>query len=108
MELAPAKSIPAQSVPRTLPHAVPFFYGWVIVVMGALAMLATLPGRTHGLGLITERLLKDPSLELDRLSFGKLNFWATILGAAFCLPCGRLLDRFGVRLSLTFVTAALG
>lgn len=108
MELAPAESIPAQSGVRTFPQTVPFFYGWTIVAMGALAMLATLPGRTHGLGLITERLLNDPSLELDRLSFGKLNFWATILGAAFCLPCGKLLDRFGVRLSLTFVTTALG
>ncbi len=86
----------------------PVFYGWVIVVLSALAMLATLPGRTHGLGLITERLLNDPQLHLDRLLFGKLNFWATILGAAFCLPCGRLLDRYGTRLTLTLVTAALG
>ena len=26
----------------------PFYYGWVNVVMGALAMTATLPGRTLG------------------------------------------------------------
>jgi MFS family permease len=90
------------------PPALPFFYGWVIVVLSALAMLATLPGRTHGLGLITERLLNDPELQLDRLTFGKVNFWATMLGAAFCLPCGKLLDRFGIRLTLTAVTAALG
>jgi MFS family permease len=93
---------------RTVWQALPFFYGWVIVVMSALAMLATLPGRTHGLGLITERLLQDSGLQLERLQFGKLNFWATILGAAFCLPCGKILDRFGSRLTLTVVTAALG
>lgn len=88
--------------------AAPVFYGWVIVVMGALAMLGTLPGRTHGLGTITERLLLDPELHLDRLRFGEINFWATVLGAAFCLPCGRLLDRFGARLMLAAVALLLG
>ena len=34
-------------------------YGWVMVPVAALAMVATLPGRTHGLGMITERLLAD-------------------------------------------------
>src|SRR5262245_16632839 len=88
--------------------SLPFYYGWVIVVISALAMLATLPGRTHGLGMITERLLQDPGLDLDRVQFGEMNFWATILGAVFCLPCGKLLDRFGTRLTLTIVTFALG
>ena len=88
--------------------SLPFYYGWVIVVVGALAMLATLPGRTHGLGMITERLLEDPGLELDRLQFGEMNFWTTVLGAMFCLPCGKLLDRFGIRLTLTALTFALG
>jgi MFS family permease len=88
--------------------SLPFYYGWVIVVISALAMLATLPGRTHGLGMITERLLQDPRLDLDRVQFGEMNFWATILGAVFCLPCGKLLDRFGTRLTLTAVTFALG
>ncbi len=85
-----------------------FYYGWVIVVVAALAMVATMPGRTHGLGTVTERLLADPELNIDRVQFGELNFWATILGATFCLPCGKLLDRFGIRLALTFVTALLG
>jgi MFS family permease len=80
----------------------------VIVVVAALAMLATLPGRTHGLGMITERLLADRDLGLDRVQFADMNFWATILGAAFCLPCGKLLDRFGIRLTLTAVALLLG
>jgi MFS family permease len=86
----------------------PVFYGWVIVLMSALAMLATLPGRSHGLGTITERLINDPDLRLDRVLFGEINFWATMLGAAFCLPCGKMLDRFGTRITLTVVTLSLG
>ncbi|HET6881105.1 MAG TPA: MFS transporter [Pirellulales bacterium] len=83
-------------------------YAWVIVPVAALAMVATLPGRTHGLGMITERLLADPSLGIDRDMYGDMNAWATILGAAFCLPCGYLIDRFGLRLNLTVTVAALG
>ena len=59
--------------------------------LAALAMVATLPGRTHGLGLITEPLLAD--LGLDRVGYAAVNLWATLLGALFCVPCGWLLDR---------------
>ncbi|MGD9645405.1 MAG: MFS transporter [Pirellulales bacterium] len=89
-----------------LPRLVPFYYGWVIVVLAALAMMATLPGRTHGLGLVTEPLLAD--LHLDRVLFARLNLAGTLLGAAFCLPIGWSIDRFGVRVVLAAVTAALG
>src|SRR5882762_10487543 len=79
---------------------------WVHVGIAALAMVLTLPGRTHGLGLFTEPLLK--SLSLDRESYGFLNLSATLLGALFCLPCGYLLDRLGTRTVLLGCTAALG
>jgi len=95
------------ATPRRL-KAWPFFYGWVIVLMSALAMVATLPGRSHGLGTITVRLINDPELHLDVLLYGKVNFWATLLGALFCLPCGKILDRFGTRITLTLVSLALG
>jgi len=131
---------------RTAWQALPFFYGWVIVVMSALAMLATFPGRSHGLGTITERLVDDPDFLKDpdlfaglrtltgprllreaqrsqdatwqadlkefrkrmRDRFGGLNLWTTLLGALFCMPCGKLVDRFGARRNLTLVTASLG
>jgi MFS family permease len=82
-------------------------YGWVIVVVAAWAMVATLPGRTHGLGMITERLLADERFDLDRVSYSNLNWWATVLGACFCWPCGRLMDRFGLRLMLVVTVSAL-
>jgi MFS family permease len=62
-------------------------------------MLATLPGRTQGLGLITEPLLSD--LHIDRVSYATINLWATLLGAAFCFPAGYLIDRLGLRIVST-------
>ncbi len=82
------------------------YYGWVNVAIGALAMVGTLPGRTQGLGLVTEPLLAD--LRIDRVTYATLNLWATLIGALFCLPCGKLVDRWGSRVVLTGVSLALG
>lgn len=83
-------------------------YGWVMVAVAALAMVATLPGRTHGLGMITERLLADSTLNLTRTGYGKINLWATLFGSLFCLGVGSCIDRFGVRRTLAVVMFALG
>lgn len=80
--------------------------GWPVLVIAALAMVGTLPGRTQGLGLVTEPLLAD--LKLDRVAYASINLWATLIGALFCLPCGRLTDRYGARVVLTGVSLALG
>lgn len=91
--------------PPARPFALPFYYGWVHVFIAALAMVATLPGRTQGLGLITEPLLRD--LHIDRVHFARINLWATLIGALFSLGVGRLIDRFGSRIVLTVVAVAL-
>lgn len=68
---------------------------WTNVGLAALLMLATLPGRTQGLGLITEPMLRD--LGVDHLRYAEMNLWATLLGSAACLPAGWLIDRCGLR-----------
>jgi len=97
----PLKLKSVMRVPRSIGYA------GIIVLVAALAMVATLPGRTHGLGMITERLLADESLGLSRTNFSDMNLWATLLGGLFCLPCGWLIDRFGLRITLTVTVASL-
>ena len=70
--------------------------------MASAAMVGTLPGRTQGLGLITEPLLAD--LGLGRVRYAELNLWATILGAGGAIGIGQLIDRFGSRVVLTVVS----
>jgi MFS family permease len=82
------------------------YYGWAVVGVAALAMVGTLPGRTQGLGLITEPLLRD--LAVDRVRFAELNFVATLVGSLFCFGIGGLVDRHGSRIVLTLLAAALG
>src|SRR5436309_3428996 len=81
------------------------YYGWIVLLVAAAAMVGTLPGRTQGLGLITEPLLAD--LRISRVRFAELNFWATILGSVGAIGVGQAIDRHGSRAVLTFVTVAL-
>jgi len=83
-----------------------FYYGWVVLGVSALAMIGTLPGRTQGLGLITEPLLRD--LQINRVTFAQINLVATLVGALFCIGIGKLIDRAGSRSVLTVTALALG
>jgi MFS family permease len=101
-----ANVITEEQKPNSRLARLPFYYGWVMLGLAALAMVGTLPGRTQGLGLITESLLKD--LNLDRVTFAQMNLWATLLGALFCLGFGRLQDQLGSRVVLTTLALSLG
>lgn len=81
-------------------------YGWIVLFVAAAAMVGSLPGRTQGLGLVTEPLLAE--LRIDRVSYATLNFWATLLGSAGALGIGYAVDRRGSRIVLTSVLLSLG
>jgi MFS family permease len=83
-----------------------FYYGWVVLGVAALGMVGTLPGRTQGLGLITEPLLRD--LCVDRVRFAEINLIATLVGSVFCFGIGGIVDRLGTRTVLTSLALALG
>jgi MFS family permease len=77
-----------------------------MVWVAAAAMVGTLPGRTQGLGLITEPLIAD--LRIGRVNYAQLNLWATLIGALFAIGIGRFIDRLGSRFVLTVVAFLLG
>jgi MFS family permease len=77
-----------------------------VLLLAAAAMVGTLPGRTQGLGLVTEPLIAD--LGIGRVEYAQLNLWATLIGAVFAIGIGRFIDRLGTRVVLTIVALALG
>jgi len=93
----PVDSSPAVSSPHAASeHPTPAAPSpWGNVVLAAILMLATLPGRTQGLGLITEYLVRD--FHLDHVGIADISLWATLIGSAFCLPAGWIIDRCGLR-----------
>jgi sugar phosphate permease len=81
-------------------------YNWIRVIVAALMMVATFPGRTQGLGMVTESLLSD--FQMDRTLYASYNLWATLLGSLFCIPAGYWLDRSGCKTVLAFILTMLG
>ncbi len=77
-----------------------------MLLLAAAAMVGTLPGRTQGLGLVTEPLIAE--LQIGRVDYAQLNLWATLIGSLFAIGIGRFIDRLGARIVLTTVAAALG
>jgi MFS family permease len=72
---------------------------WLNLAIASAAMVATLPGRTFGLAMLTEPMLAE--LRIGHVSYGFMNLWATLIGATFALACGPLIDRLGARAVLT-------
>jgi MFS family permease len=81
-------------------------YGWLNIIVGALLMVATMPGRTQGMGLITKPLLRD--LGMGDVSYATINLAATLIGAALCFPAGYLMDRVGLRFVSVSLVIVLG
>jgi MFS family permease len=77
------------------PSTVPFYYGWVVVVVGSIGVLASVPGQTAGVSVFTDELTATTGLTRLQLSIAYLIGTGT---SGFLLPrAGRALDRYGSR-----------
>jgi MFS family permease len=77
------------------PSKVPFYYGWVVVVVGSIGVLASVPGQTAGVSVFTDELTATTGLTRLQLSIAYLIGTGS---SGFLLPrAGRALDRYGSR-----------
>lgn len=94
----------ASSEPTVAP-AETFFYGWVMLPVAMLMMIATSPGQTFGFSFFNSKFREAFSLTQTQLSATYLI--ATVL-ASLALPyIGGLTDRYGLRRSALAGVAAL-
>lgn len=72
-----------------------FYYGWVVLVVGSLGVLASVPGQTAGVSVFTDSLTQTTGLSRLELSIAYLIGTGT---SGFLLPRGgRAIDRYGSR-----------
>ena len=88
------------------PNKVPFFYGYVVLVIGSLGVLASIPGQTVGVSVFTDPV-KD-ALGLSRNQFSNAYMIGTLLSAFFVSKAGLLFDRYGARYVAFGATILLG
>lgn len=88
------------------PASFPFFYGWWILAIGTLGVLATFPGQTGGVSVFTDVLIEGMNLSRLQISIAYL-IGTTVSG--LLLPWGgHQFDRFGARLTAAASALFLG
>lgn len=93
------------SVPFS-PKKFPFFYGWLLVAVGALGVLMSFPGQTIGVSIFTDTLIEI--LNISRMQLSITYMFGTILSAMFLPYAGKLYDQLGARLMTPIASVALG
>lgn len=82
-----------------------FYYGWVILAVGTVGIIMSVPGQTMGVSVYTNHLLASLPIDRVQLSFAYL---LGTMSSAFLLPMvGRLLDRLGARVLGTAASVCL-
>ena len=83
-----------------------FFYGWIIVGIANIGIFSSGPGQSHTFSVFVKPISQD--LELSSASIASAYGLATLI-AAFLLPyMGKIIDRYGARVSLIIISIILG
>ncbi|MFB9057656.1 MFS transporter [Mariniflexile ostreae] len=88
------------------PKKSPIFYGYIILFVGSIGVLASVPGQTVGVSVFTDPV-KD-ALNLTRNQFSNAYMLGTLLSSFFVSKAGIWFDRYGARYVAFFATLLLG
>jgi len=73
----------------------PFYYGWIILLVGSLGVLASIPGQTMGVSVFTDYYIQN--LQISRVQISTAYMIGT-LASSFIIPyAGIYFDRLGAR-----------
>lgn len=102
---AATSPLPQVSIYRPERSSPSWFYGWLMLPLATLLMLATSPGQTFGVAYFNPRLLAEFSLSKTSLSVVYLV--ATVLASLAIPLVGGLIDRFGLRRAVLCALAGM-
>ncbi len=85
---------------------VPFFYGWIILGVSALAIFIAGPGQTYSVSMFVDPIISD--LGWSRTLGSGLYTAGSLVAGVFMILAGRLLDRYGARIMMTAVVVLFG
>lgn len=82
------------------------YYGYIILAVGTLGVVMSIPGQTMGVSVYTEYLIEALGMSRSQLSFAYL---LGTISSSFLLPyAGRVLDKLGPRFMAVLATTCLG
>lgn len=89
-----------------LPIRPPFYYGWVIVIVGAMGLFFSIPGQTYSISVFIDSYIEESGWSRSFVS--TVYSFASILAGLLMFFVGRFVDRFGQRNMTVFVSLMLG
>jgi len=78
------------------PAKVPFFYGWVVLVVATIGILVSAPGQTMGVSTFTDYLLEN--IGISRVDLSTAYMFGTIASSLILTYAGKIYDKYGARL----------
>lgn len=88
------------------PAAVPFYYGWVVLVASTIGVVMSAPGQTIGVSVFTESLLEATGL--SRVAFSNAYLAGTLISGLMLPYAGSAIDRIGTRRGVIWASLGLG
>jgi MFS family permease len=87
-------------------HKLPFFYGWVIVLLAAFTLFATTPGQSDSFSFFFNSFVEE--FGWSRTFVSSLYSGATLLSGFLMFYVGRLVDRIGSKWVAILAAVLLG
>jgi len=88
------------------PALFPFFYGYMVAIVGTIGILASIPGQTMGVSTFTDPVMK--ALNLSRDQFSLAYMLGTLMSSFLITRSGAFYDRHGAPITSAMATAVLG
>ncbi len=83
----------------------PFYYGWIILLVGSIGVLASIPGQTMGVSVFTDYYISN--LGLSRVEISTAYMIGTLCSSFLISYAGIFFDRYGARVVAAIATVFL-
>jgi cyanate permease len=84
----------------------PFYYGWIILLVGSLGVLASIPGQTMGVSVFTDYYISN--LDITRVQISTAYMIGTLASSLLIPYAGIYFDKLGARTVAAIAAAFLG
>lgn len=87
------------------PIETPFYYGWIIVMMGALGVFFSGPGQTYSNAVFIDYYIVE--FGWSRSTISSVYSAATLIAGLLMMFVGRYVDKYGQRFAMVVIAVAL-
>ena len=91
----------SKNTPPSWIHKIPFFYGWIILIVCSICVFTSGPGQTYSVSIFLEPMRGDLNLGLTKIA--GLYTSGSLIAASTMFLIGRLIDKYGARILLSIV-----